>query len=469
MPRIDIPEIFEQLFVPTTINGKPVRYRVAHSGRGAAKTWTFARMAIVKAMEKKRLIVCCREIQRSIEDSVYQLLCNQIKDLGFQDFFKITNKDIIGKNGSKFIFKGLYRNVDSIKSLEGADIAWLNEGENVSEETLQILLPTIRQDDAEIWIEFNPKYADQPVYDRFVVNTPDNCITIRVNWRDNPYFNEVLKAEKDSDYHYRPHDAKQIWEGDCIAAGGKIWTDFNRTIHAKEFDMKEIKRNANFFMGMDPAAHYYPACIWIALIPHGERYIKWVYDEYPKFETFNSYFCDIRNKIHDTMSIQEKAKQFFLCDGTAEFGIKISKRFMDTRFAKGTGDTNAWTGMSIVKEYAKPENGGMLFELPSEKIIDIQRNVIKQDMQYNTLMEIGLYNQPTFYVSPRCKNLIQSLMNHRLEEDSEREDSRYKDFSDALRICYAGISTTRWQDPNPNKRPANYNYLSSPSSDGWMA
>lgn len=476
MPDVQIPAIFNQLFVPKTINGVPVRYRCAHGGRGGAKSRTFAVIAILKSIESKIRILCTREIQKSLAESVHKLLCDQIQILNLQSFFKITDNRITSSTGSEFLFEGLSRNITKIKSLESIDICWCAEAATLSEESLQVLMPTIRNEDkttqtySEIWFEWNDSYEDIPVHQRFVVNKPDNCITIKVGWQDNPFFPDVLKKEMEDDYHYRPLEAKNIWGGEPIGTGGKIYTDFKREIHVKEFDMKDIKRTANFLHGCDPASHYYWANIFIALIPISDgRYIKWVYNEWPDFNTFGQYFSEIRNKIHDTMSVADRAKQFFIADGTSEHGLKISKRYLDTRYAKGTGAENTWTPMSLVQECAKPENGGILFELPSEKIIDVQREVIKKDMQYNTLAEVNQYNQPSFYVSPRCKNLIQTLTNHRLEEDSEKESAKFKDFSDALRICYAGLATYRWVDPNPNKRAMSQYNSNYTGADGWMS
>jgi hypothetical protein len=118
----------------------------------------------------------------------------------------------------------------------------------------------------------------------------------------------------------------------------------------------------------------------------------------------------------------------------------------DPRYAKGAGDWNWSTSTEgLVELFAKRENGGMLLQLPEVKILDAQREVIHSDMLYNTMQERSSFNEPCFSVSPKCKNVISSLLNHRLEEETDKEDEKYKDASDALRIAYAGFED--YEDP----------------------
>jgi hypothetical protein len=144
-----------------------------------------------------------------------------------------------------------------------------------------------------------------------------------------------------------------------------------------------------------------------------------------------------------TGSLSDVAKACYARDG---HGVTIRKRLADPRYARGAGGENWSTSTEgLVELSARPEHGGMLLTLPDIKRLDAQREVIHADMLWNTHQEVNEFNGPSFTVSPRCKNLIASLTNHRLEIDTDKEDEKYKDASDALRIGYAGID--EYEDP----------------------
>jgi hypothetical protein len=270
----------------------------------------------------------------------------------------------------------------------------------------------------------------------------------------------------------RPWVVANKWHGEPLGKGRKVWQAFDEKIHVKAFPWELVKERGNCYMANDPAQHYYPACIWLAIIPKFETkgYFKYVYNEWPTHDDLGDDFHRVRQSMLYNGTILEQAKQFYIKDGTAEHGLKIRQRFIDTRFAKGSGSSSFFnpSTMGIVGEFAKPENGGIIFDCPGEKIIDAQRDVITRDMQINLLTPISPINEPAFYVAPWCTNLIASLKNHRLEMDSEQESPRYKDMSDSLRILYAGISDFTYQDPTPKIEQEVYEYSTSGTSDNWM-
>lgn len=205
---IQIPKALEFLFTPA-------RYKVAYGGRGGAKSWSFVRALLLRAFERKTRILCAREIQNSIKESVHQLIKDQIHALGMEDFFNVSATAIVGLNGSEFIFEGLRHNVDNIRSKEGIDIAAVFEAKNVSKASWEVLIPTIRKDASEIWVEFNPELDTDETYKRFVLHPPTNAIVRKINWSENPWFPEVLKQER-MDLMAKDHDAYlNIWEGFC--------------------------------------------------------------------------------------------------------------------------------------------------------------------------------------------------------------------------------------------------------------
>lgn len=194
---------------------KPSRYKVLYGGRGGAKSWGIARALLILAARKPLRILCAREFQTSIKDSVHKLLVDQIVALELMQFFEITQTSIRGQNGSEFAFVGLKNNVANVKSYEGIDICWVEEAQTVSRNSWKTLTPTIRKEGSEIWVSFNPELETDETYQRFVVNPPPDTISIKINYWDNPWFPETLRNEMEA-LKVRDHEAyMQVWEGVC--------------------------------------------------------------------------------------------------------------------------------------------------------------------------------------------------------------------------------------------------------------
>jgi phage terminase large subunit len=205
---------------------QPHRYKVAYGGRGSGKSWSMARALLIKAANEPTRVLCAREIQKSIKQSVHTLLNDQIQALGLGAFYEVLEAEIRGLNGSTFSFTGLATNtVESIKSFEGCDIVWVEEAQTVSKKSWDILIPTIRKPNSEIWVSFNPNIDTDDTYTRFVVNPPENAKVVKVNWQDNPWFPQVLEDERQHSLKTNP-DYANIWEGDCKAAvDGAIYSN----------------------------------------------------------------------------------------------------------------------------------------------------------------------------------------------------------------------------------------------------
>lgn len=238
--RIKIPRAFKGL------SAKGKRYKVFYGGRGSGKSWACARVLLAMGFAKPIRILCAREFQRSISDSVHKLLGEQLDDMGLGGFYEVTRDAIRGLNGTEFIFKGLRANPQEIKSMEGVDICWVEEAQAVSSESWDILIPTIRKENSEIWITFNPLDETDPTFQRFVKNLPDNAIVRKVNYDENPYFPDVLRAEmewlKKRDYESYLH----IWEGECRKISNALV--FGGRFKVESF---ETPANARFYQGCD--------------------------------------------------------------------------------------------------------------------------------------------------------------------------------------------------------------------------
>jgi phage terminase large subunit len=198
---------------------RPSRYKVAHGGRGSGKSWGFARALLVLGSQSQVRVICAREVQKSIKESVHRLLSDQIQALQLGHFYQVLETEIRGRNGTTFTFSGLAQHtVESIKSFEGADICWVEEAQTVSKKSWDILTPTIRKDESEIWVSFNPELDTDETYKRFVTNKPDNCVTVEMNYMDNPWFNDVLEQERQNCLKLAPDDYDTIWLGRCRSA-----------------------------------------------------------------------------------------------------------------------------------------------------------------------------------------------------------------------------------------------------------
>lgn len=199
---------------------RPHRYKVFYGGRGSGKSWAVARALIAMADFGRVRILCCREVQNSIRDSSYQTLKDTAERMGLFDRFDFRESEIEHRRtGSRFIFSGLLRNENSIRSKEGIDICWIEEASSVSRKSWDVLIPTIRKPGSELWLTFNPLTVDDPTND-FLEAPPPGAFVRKVNYTDNPYFPEVLREQmewdKANDYEKYLH----IWEGFPLTISG---------------------------------------------------------------------------------------------------------------------------------------------------------------------------------------------------------------------------------------------------------
>lgn len=216
---------------------EPYRTKVAHGGRGSGKSWAFARALIAMAVAEPLRILCTREIQKSIKESVHRLLTDQIEEMGLGGEFDVLETEIRCRNGSVFFFAGLQSHtVTSIKSYEGCDIVWIEEAQTVCKKSWDILIPTIRKPGSEIWITMNPILDTDETWKRFVINKAPNSYVRQVNWSDNPWFPEVLEQERVHAKATMPEDDyNNIWEGMCRSAvEGAIYANEVQTAYREE-------------------------------------------------------------------------------------------------------------------------------------------------------------------------------------------------------------------------------------------
>lgn len=201
----------EQVAPKLEIFRKPAPYKLSYGGRGSSKSWGFASLLIQKMTKEPHRLVCCREIQKSIDESSYRLLCDTIYRLQAKGW-DIKKECLDHENGSHIIFRGLrdMRAANAIKSLEGYDLCWLEEAHSISRESLEVLLPTIRKNEAEIWACWNPETPDDPIEK---LKGREGAVCVEMNWEDNPWFTERSRVEMEQDYKEDPDNAEHVWGG----------------------------------------------------------------------------------------------------------------------------------------------------------------------------------------------------------------------------------------------------------------
>lgn len=267
--KVEVPEAFLGLY-------EPHRYKVFYGGRGGGKSHQFADALVILSRKKKLLILCARELQNSIADSVHALLENKINQRGFLNEFNILKSEIIHRHsGSRFIFKGIRHNTQEIKSTEGVDICWVEEAATITQDSLDILIPTIRKPGSEIWASFNPENETDPIYDRFIKKaTPPDSIVRKVGWQDNPWFPDVLDRERLWLLQQDQDAYAWIWEGECRKLSENL---IYKNVVIEPFDSPEEGfangENTRIFFGLDWGFSADPTAGVRAFVFEGALYI----------------------------------------------------------------------------------------------------------------------------------------------------------------------------------------------------
>lgn len=255
MSHVQIPEAFRFLWADKADDGLPVRYRAVHGGRGSAKSHSFAQALILKAAERPLRVLCAREVQKSIRDSVKRLLDDKIEASGLRYLYESTDTEIRGANGSLFIFAGLRTNPDAVKSTEGLDIAAVFEASRVSQRSWDLLVPTVRKPGSEIWAEWNPENDTDPVDAKFrgAAGPPPGSIVRQVNWDQNPFFPDVLRSEMEYDRRRDPDKWSHVWQGGYVRnAESRVFKNWR----IEEFDIDPawtLRQGADWGFSVDPS------------------------------------------------------------------------------------------------------------------------------------------------------------------------------------------------------------------------
>lgn len=213
---IQFPEKMQCLF-------EPKRFKVFYGGRGASRSWSCARALLLLGTQRPIRVLCAREFQNSISESVHKVLSDQIEKLGLSAHYDIQAAKIFGKNGTSFSFEGIKNNTTRIKSYEGVDYCWVEEAVKVSKASWNVLIPTIRKSGSEIWLTFNPELETDYTYTRFVVQADlSRSFVVKMTYADNPWFagtelQEEMEADRVRAEQYDEQDQfLHVWEGNCL-------------------------------------------------------------------------------------------------------------------------------------------------------------------------------------------------------------------------------------------------------------
>ncbi|MBQ9236240.1 MAG: PBSX family phage terminase large subunit [Alphaproteobacteria bacterium] len=246
-------------FLPLLTEKKRIKF--FHGGRGGGKSYAFADALLMKGLQQPLFIACLREIQDTIKDSVHKLLSDRISAYDLEEY-EIKESEIVNRlNGTRFIFKGLRdQDPQKIKSLEGVDIAWIEEAQTITKKSWDILSPTIRKDGSEIWISMNREEENDPLWVALAAQPDDRTMVVKVNYYDNPFCPEELKLQALSSKNKDWDEYLHIWEGEPVQQGDKKLISAKAVKRAYETKIDNANSTQPLIVGCDPARFGDDAC-----------------------------------------------------------------------------------------------------------------------------------------------------------------------------------------------------------------
>lgn len=396
--QIEIPEAFGELFTPK-------RYKVFHGGRGGAKSESFARALLAQAMSERMGVLCAREIQKSIKDSVHRLLKEII--LGtpeLNSFFKATETEIKGRNGSFFIFMGLKHNIQEIKSLKGIKRCWVEEAQAVSHNSWETLIPTIREEDSEIWISFNEKNATDPTWMRFVLDKDEDMLVRKVSYRDNPYFPAVLEKERLKLKRKDPEAYEHVWEGGFDTRhSGKVYAKF---IKADQFvDECVYDLSLPIYTAWDLGYDDATSIVWFQLAPGEIRVVDY-------------YECNFQDPLH-------YCEQLYGCKLKVLERENRTGRILRWEFGERLDEDRSGYVYTGARHYAPHDAANKLMAAGGRSIVEqcaelgIVLETIPATTHQNCEAALRGCLDRVWFNKTKCKDAVHALMSYHYEYDED--------------------------------------------------
>jgi phage terminase large subunit len=374
---------------------EPWPHTVVYGGRGGGKSYAVADRLIEEAFQEPLNVLCAREFQNSIQDSVLPLLMMRIKRMGLEWFFKATKNNIVGINGSKFFFRGISRNPESVKGIPALQRVWVEEAQTISRESLDILIPTMRPevgfigsiDNIKAYYTMNPMLETDPVYKDFIANSRDDCLVMKINYSENPFFNpdpanpSQLEKERLHKRKVDPDGYRNVWEGECV----------------KHTD-------AQIFKGKWHIEDFTPTEAWNAPL-YG---LDWGFSQDPT--------ACVKVYVHDqTLYIEKEAVKVGLeLDDTASF---ILGKMPEIKDAVIRADNARPESIKHVSQDGRLHNGGRITRgcLPR----------IKPCIKWKGSVEDGITHMRSYnriVVHPRCSEAIKELTLYSYKVDKRTND-----------------------------------------------
>jgi phage terminase large subunit len=308
---------------------KPKRFKIAKGGRDSAKSWTIAQLLLLEGASRPIRVGCFREVQKSLKDSVYTLLKDQIDRLELADFYTATREEIRGANGTLFVFSGLsLQTKDSLKSFEGLDYAWVEEAHSVSQGSWDVLTPTIRKPGSEIWVSFNPEMDTDPVYRMFCVNERDDAVVVSINWYDNPWKSDALDSEREAMKRDDPEKYAHIYEGQCRPAveGAIYYKEVSKLRSSGRFHPVPYDPMLKVHVVCDLGFNDYMSLLLVQRLASEIRVIRYIEDRKRDIPSYSTELKDLKLN-YGTVWLPHDAKATTLTAASNPIGVTAQEQF----------------------------------------------------------------------------------------------------------------------------------------------
>lgn len=310
---------------------KPKRFKVAKGGRDSGKSWTIAQLLLLEGASRPIRVGCFREVQKSLKDSVYTLLCDQIKRLGLSHFYTSTREEIRGANGTLFVFSGLsLQTKDSLKSYEGMDYAWVEEAHSVSQGSWDVLTPTIRKAGSEVWISFNPSMDTDPVYRMFCTKDRDDTVVVSINWYDNPWKSAALDSEREQMKRDDPEKYAHVYEGQCLPAveGAIYYKEVSRLRNEGRYHAVPYDPMLKVHVVADLGFNDYMSLLLVQRLASEIRVIRYIEDRQRDIPSYSQELKDLKLN-YGTLWLPHDARATSLTAASNQMGSTAEKQFQN--------------------------------------------------------------------------------------------------------------------------------------------
>lgn len=271
------------------------RFISVRGGRGSGKTVNFARALIIRAAQQPLRVLCTREVQESIKESVYATLVSEIKKLKLEHCFEILANEIRPLTGGTFIFRGLSdMTADNVKSLADIDIAWIEEAQTITANSFGKLTPSIRAKGSQIWLSWNPELETDFIYQKVIVEGLPNCANLFVNFDQNPWFPDELRLEEQDMAGKDPDMHRHIWLGMPLpAVAGAIYF---RELSKMESDGRlmnmVVSPELNTYIVMDLGFNDHTSCGVVQQVAGEYRIVDYIENRQKPLSWFSQEFID---------------------------------------------------------------------------------------------------------------------------------------------------------------------------------